>query len=214
MTPSEQTGWTTYYNARSGRPPRPLLVDAMMRFSADAHNQVRHAIDLGCGEGTDTLALLDQGWQVLAIDQEPEAIARLLAKIAVAQQAQLQTAVAAFADLTLPRADLIYAGYSLPFCQPVHFPALWRQIEQALPPGGRFAGQLFGERDEWADDTAMTFFTATQALALFTGFALEHFREIEEDGQAVSGPKHWHLFEIIARKEETDDTRPPFPHMV
>ena len=39
-------------------------------------------------------------------------------------------------------------------------------IEQALPPGGRFAGQLFGERDEWADDTAMTFFTATQALRI------------------------------------------------
>ena len=38
MTPSEQTGWTTYYNARSGRPPRPLLVDAMARFSANSHN--------------------------------------------------------------------------------------------------------------------------------------------------------------------------------
>lgn len=214
MTPAEQTDWTTYYNARSGRPPRPLLIEAMMRFGADTHNPGRQAIDLGCGEGTDTLALLDQGWQVLAIDQQPEAIARLLAKVPVAQQAQLQTTVAAFAGLALSRADLIYAGYSLPFCQPAHFPVLWRQIERALPPGGRFAGQLFGERDEWADDATMTFFTAAQTLALFAGFKLEHFREIEEDGQAVSGPKHWHLFEIIARKEQTDDALPPFPRMV
>ncbi|MEC4815643.1 MAG: methyltransferase domain-containing protein [Scytonema sp. PMC 1069.18] len=38
----------------------------------------RFAVDLGCGDGRDTVELLRQGWRVLAIDGEAEAIARLL----------------------------------------------------------------------------------------------------------------------------------------
>ena len=35
------------------------------------------AIDLGCGEGRDTVEILRQNWAVLAIDQNPDAIASL-----------------------------------------------------------------------------------------------------------------------------------------
>ncbi|MGQ9869558.1 hypothetical protein [Leptodesmis sp.] len=38
----------------------------------------RVAVDLGCGDGRDTVELLRRDWQVLAIDGEPQAIARLL----------------------------------------------------------------------------------------------------------------------------------------
>ena len=41
----------------------------------------RMAIDLGCGDGTDTLALLDRGWSVLAVDIEPAGLALLRARI-------------------------------------------------------------------------------------------------------------------------------------
>lgn len=198
MTQQEETeGWTTYYNARAGRPPRPLLLNASARFGTTTGLQ---AIDLGCGEGTDTLALLHQGWQVLALDQQPEAIARLQAQTPPALLGRLQTQVAAFEALTLSPADLIYAGFSLPFCRPDHFPALWAKLVDAVRPGGRFAGQLFGARDEWAAAPDMTFLTSAAVQALLQPFALEVFTEIEEDGQAVSGPKHWHYFEIIGRK--------------
>ncbi len=200
MNQSDQIDWTTYYNARSGRPPRPLLLNALGRFRDDVARQPRQAIDLGCGEGTDTLALLQRGWHVLAIDREPEAIARLRANVPEALQPQLQTAIAAFADVTLPTADLIYAGYSLPFCQPAHFAALWHKIEKALSDGSRFVGQLFGDRDTWATNKQMTFLTERETRALFTNFILEFIQEIDEDGQAVSGPKHWHYFDIIAQK--------------
>lgn len=200
MSQSDQIDWTTYYNARRGRPPRPLLLNALGRFRDDAPGQPRQAIDLGCGEGTDTLALLQRGWRVLAIDREAEAIARLRANVPEALQPQLQTSVAAFERVILPTADLIYASYSLPFCQPGYFTALWHKIEEAVTGGGRFVGQLFGVRDTWATDKQMTFHTEREAHALFTSFTLEFIQEIDEDGQAVSGPKHWHYFDIIARK--------------
>lgn len=31
-------------------------------------------------------------------------------------------------------------------------------------------------------------------------FEIEGLREQDEDGEAVSGPKHWHVLHIIARK--------------
>lgn len=195
--PEENKGWTTYYKARAGRPPRPLLLAATARFATTAGLQ---AIDLGCGEGTDTVALLHQGWQVLAIDQQPEAIARVQAQVPAELRDQLQTQVAAFEEMTLPPADLIYAGFSLPFCRPTHFAEFWAKIVNALRPGGRFAGQIFGDRDEWADAPDMTFLNIAAARDLLQPFVLEVFTEIDEDGQAVSGPKHWHYYEVIARK--------------
>ncbi|MCE7980596.1 MAG: class I SAM-dependent methyltransferase [Caldilinea sp. CFX5] len=193
---SESSGWTNYYKARSGRPPRPLLLAAMANFDGAG----LQAIDLGCGEGTDTVALLQQGWQVLAIDQQPEAIARLHAQTPPELLGRLQTQVVAFEEVTLPPVDLIYAGFSLPFCQPTHFPAFWAKLVNAVRPGGCFAGQIFGDRDEWAATPDMTFLTLTETQTLLRSFTLEFFTEIDEDGQAVSGPKHWHYFEVIGRK--------------
>lgn len=193
--------WSAYYQKRKVAPPRPLLLDVMARFTADSSVHRRQAIDLGCGAGSDTLALLEQGWHVLAIDQQAEAIEHLHATVPDARRAQLQTLVTPFEGLTLPSADLIYAGYSLPFCRPERFTTVWQQINQAIRPGGRFAGQIFGERDQWASNPKMTFFTEDETRALFTGFVLEHFHEVDEDGKATTGPKHWHYFDIIAQKE-------------
>jgi hypothetical protein len=46
----------------------------------------------------------------------------------------------------------------------------------------------------------MTFHTREQLEGLFTGFDVHVFREQDEDGPAVSGPKHWHMFHVIATK--------------
>lgn len=199
MTQSEENkGWTNYYKARAGRPPRPLLLAAMAHFGTTA--TALQAIDLGCGEGTDAVALLHKGWQVLAIDQQAEAIARLQAQAPVELLGRLQTQVVAFEEVALPSADLIYAGFSLSFCHPTHFPAFWAKLVNALRPGGRFAGQIFGDRDEWAAAPDMTFLNIAAARDLLQPFVLEVFTEIDEDGQAVNGPKHWHYYEVIARK--------------
>ena len=213
MSTSSESNWAAYYTARQGRPPRPLLLNALGRF-VDGAQQRRFAIDLGCGEGTDTRALLQRGWHVLAIDREPEAIARVQTMTPPTLQPQLQTAIAAFEEVTLPNADLIYAGYSLPFCHPSHFMALWQKIVRAIQPGGRFVGQIFGDRDEWRTNQQMTFLTEAAMQALFTGFVLEYVCEIDEDGQAFSGPKHWHYFDMIARKEQLDDALTPLPPLV
>ncbi len=102
--------------------------------------------------------------------------------------------------LSLPKVDLVYASFSLPFCAPAEFPSLWATIRRALVPGGHFAGQLFGDRDEWAGKRPMTFHTIRQARALTTGYRVELFRETVEEGRSYEGPKHWHIFDLILEK--------------
>jgi tellurite methyltransferase len=198
----EGRGWEAFYEWLEGREPRLLFVEALARFEARyGPTSQLHAIDLGCGDGIETLALLDAGWQVLAIDREPAAITQVQSKARAELQPQLETTIASFEDLELPETDFVYAGYSLPFCKPEYFDRLWANVTARIRPGGRFAGQLFGIRDSWAGNPDMTFHSAEQVNRLLAhGFETETLREVDEDGDAFSGPKHWHVFDIIARK--------------
>jgi SAM-dependent methyltransferase len=189
-------GWAGYYAATAGRPPRRTLVEALGRFEADGF-----AVDLGCGDGRDTVELLRRGWRVLAIDAEALALERLTQRSDLPPAAQLETLCGRFEDATWPAADLVNASFALPLCPPALFPALWRRIAASLRPGGRFAGQLFGERDGWAGNPGMTHLDRAAALHLLEGFAVELFEEEETDALTPRGrKKHWHLFHIVARR--------------
>jgi len=191
--------WDEYYKKIQGRAPRQLLLDALEKYPADT--SALHAIDLGCGDGTESAFLLWRGWHVLAVDGESAGIKRLMDKVPQEGQTHLQTQVAKFEEVSLPAADLIHASYSIPFCHPDHFPALWEKITNALNSGGRFAGQFFGVHDSWADNKDMTFHTEEKVRTMIANLETEYFHEEDADGQAASGPKHWHVFTVIARKQ-------------
>ncbi len=189
--------WTEYYAANDGRPPRAMLLDVLALFDAPGD-----AVDLGCGSGIDTVAMLEAGWKVFSADAQDEAVARLLARVPPASLGRLTTAVAGMEDVTLPPADLVWAGFSLFFCDPPRFPEVWGRIQTSVRPGGRFAGELLGDRDSWASDDDITALGRRAARNLFDGWAVELFEEEENDGSACSGPKHWHVFHVVARAPE------------
>lgn len=168
--------WEDYYREIEGRSPRQLFLDALEL--ADGPGV---AVDLGCGDGTETLALLAGGWTVVAVDSAPEGIARLRASVPASAAGRLTT---------------------LPFCHPSDFGEAWRRSAGAVRLGGVFAAHFFGPRDTWAGTSEMTFHTRDEVEALFHGLEIERLDEQEVDGQAFSGPKHWHVFHVIARRKE------------
>jgi tellurite methyltransferase len=91
--------WAGYYGWSSGREPRPILLAACQQLGPGAG---RLAVDLGCGEGTDALALLDRGWSVLAVDTEPAGLASLRARIPPACAGRIRIVCASFAGVGLP----------------------------------------------------------------------------------------------------------------
>jgi SAM-dependent methyltransferase len=138
--------------------PRKTLLYALARFD---ENGLRDpfAVDLGCGSGRDTIELLRRGWKVLAIDGEAEAIERLLAseELPSAAAERLSTQVSRFEDAAWPDVDLVNSSFALPFCPPEAFPRLWQRIKSSVRVGGRFSGQLFGDRDGWSGERELTF---------------------------------------------------------
>jgi len=193
--------WTRYYEA-AGSEPRSTLLDALRRFDEEEPRN-RFAVDLGCGTGRDTVELLRRGWRVLAVDATAEAIERLLARddVSAAKGDRLETRVSRFEDAEWPAADLVNSSFALPFCPPGAFPAVWERIERSLGGGGRFCGQLFGDRDGWSGEDEMTFQSRPELEALLSPFEVELLDEIEEDGAtAVGEPKRWHLFQVVARR--------------
>jgi SAM-dependent methyltransferase len=198
---ASEIAWEDYYAAIEGRSLRPLFTDAEALLpSPRGGDRARVAIDLGCGDGSETLALLARGWTVVAVDAAPEAIERLRASVPPEDAARLTTLVGPFHEVELPVADFVYAGLSLPFCAPERFDDVWRAATNALRGAGVFAGHFFGAHDSWASTPDMTFHTRAELEALLTGFDVHLFREQDEDGPAVSGPKHWHVFHVIATR--------------
>jgi len=185
-----------------GREPRPLL----LRVLAE-RDEVGHAIDLGCGPGNDTLELLREGWTVHAIDAHAIAVETTRGRAAAADvDDRLTTSIARFAaiDLEPASADVIHAGFSLPFTTRDEFDAIWSAIGKALRPAGIFIGQLFGVNDTWARDPdrrELTAFTREEVHGLLNDYSVEHLEEVDRDGTTSTGTeKHWHVFHIIARR--------------
>ncbi len=199
--PSSAKDWTAYYRWTARRPPRELLLRTLDHIEWEGRpRKGRTAVELGFGAGTDTLELLRRGWHVVAIDGQESAARFLSKRVPAGLRKRLTTRVAAMEDLDVPPADLVYASFSLPFCAPAEFPALWASIRRAVTPGGHFAGQLFGDRDEWCGRRPMTFHSARELRGLARGFRVELLRETVEEGRAFDGPKHWHFFDVIFEK--------------
>jgi SAM-dependent methyltransferase len=160
------------------------------------------ALDLGCGSGTDALALLARGWAVTAVDRDEAGLRLLRERVPDEIAGRVTMECARFADVALPSAHLIHAGFSLPFCAPDDFALVWKGIREALLPGGVFAGQLFGPRDSWAGSPRMSFHSLEQTGKLLDGMEVLHQSESEWDGEAVSGAKHWHVLDMMIRQPQ------------
>jgi len=190
--------WRDYYRRTGFRPPRPTLLRALDGFPPDFTG---FAVDLGCGNGRDTVELLRRGWQVLALDAQAAAIEELRDRAGLPHPERLEARVDRFETARWPAADLVNSSFALPLCPPDAFPEVWRRIVDSLRPGGRFAGQLYGDRDEWAADKTITHHDRAAVDRLLAPFAVEWLEEEESDAAIRNGRiKHWHIWHVVARK--------------
>lgn len=149
--------------------------------------------------------MLRRGWRVLAVDKEVSAARFLVRRTPVRFRSRLTAVVSPMEGLSLPAADLVFASFSLPFCDPKKFPGLWTSIRRAIRPGGHFAGVLFGDADEWSGNDEMSFHGRSDIARLGRGWKVELLRETVEEGRCFKAPdgwrpKHWHYFEVILEK--------------
>ncbi len=203
IKPDRAEDWRVYYQRTGGRPPRETLLRALARFEAENPvGWVGRAVDLGCGGGRDTIEILRRGWSVLAIDAQASAIETLMGRPELVEfGVEPDTQVARMEQALWPGSDLVNSSFALPLCPQVDFPGLWQRIHDGLTPGGRFSGQLYGDRDQWAGDPSNSHFTLSEARDLLRAYDIELFREEETDSVTPRRTaKHWHIYHIVARK--------------
>jgi SAM-dependent methyltransferase len=191
--------WAAYYRHTSGREPRPLFVKGMAAL-ASAGVPAGRAVEIGFGDGTETLALLAAGWHVTAVDPTPMAADALRAAVGPVDAARLEIVTADAEAADLPAFDLLYAGYALSFIGRDSFRQFWTHVRDRLRPGGFLVVNVFGIRDTWADDPGMTFIARGDVDRMVEGLDVIAIDEEDADGDSFAGRKHWHVFDIVARR--------------
>lgn len=200
-----KSDWPGYFKSVLGKPARDTTLKAVELFGGEAG----FAVDLAAGEGRDTLELLRRGWTVLAIEMLPQGIAMLRERVPPEARARLHTQIADYARAWWPTCDLLNCSFALPFCPPDQFDSLWIRIVDSIRPGGRFAGQFFGDRDSWGRCGHTLGHSRRDVERLFAPFEFEMMNEEEKDDVTADGtPKHWHVFHVVARRTSESPQRP------
>jgi len=185
--------WGHFYDLTKDASPWPLLVRA-----AELAVKSGRALDLGAGAGRDTRYLLEQGFDVTAVDADPRSITLLSAL----PKDHLRVVRSAFESFDFATYDLISSQFALPFTPRDRFSDVMVRLEAALAPGGILAGQFFGIHDQWnTPGSNITFLTRAEAESYLSGLETIEFAEEDVDGHIADGsPKHWHVFHFLARR--------------
>ena len=185
-----------YYENTKSAPPYKNVE----RF-IELEKRTGKAIDLGCGTGRDTTYLIKNGWSVLAIDQN-DTSKIIKEKLTEEELSKFRFLKQNFENIKLEKCDLIVANYSIPFCDKEHFKELWNKIVDSINEDGYFVGNLFGNNDDWKKrNLDYVFLSENEVRDLFKNFEIIALKEIEKDGKTgLNTIKHWHLYTIIAKK--------------
>ncbi len=197
--------WGKYREITKKELPKKPLVGLL------EHLEPGKAIELGPGAGTDTLYMIENGWDVLGIDSDfgTENDIRNMIKSSGNFDDKFSFLNQSFEELWLEKecCDLVVGFNSLFFCPPEYFQDFFQRISDAIKPGGYLLVNLLGKNDDWnkTENSRKTFLSKEEILELLKGFEIEENgikeREFDKETAMSKTMKHWHTFIVQARKK-------------
>lgn len=178
-------GWTL------GHEPAPEVVRAVQAFRAIHSYGSGVALDLGAGDGRNTIYLAEQGFNVIAVDAAPAGIEKIAHRLAEAGLSA-RTVVADLREYELPPAiDLLIASYVIHLLPDPH--DFLHQWQNHTRPGGfclvSSRGRLPHDMVEWWFPEPFSL----RHMFEFAGWHVVYHQEVEE-----FHPDHNQLFRRTA----------------
>jgi tellurite methyltransferase len=181
--------------------PSEEIVDVIRKLPAGAK-----ALDLGCGDGRHALYLLQQGLHVTAVDQSPDAVARLLAG-ASQYDDRLVAAVGDVRFIELVAAfDLVIAHGLLHLLPRSDWSALIPRMQEHTRPLGYNVAAVFTDALPPPEDLRpfmQGLFREGELLEQYRGWHVMSFRSYVMEDEHAGGIHHRHpVNKIVAQKPE------------
>lgn len=196
MTDTEAFWEELYLSRAGGAPIWSGRVNAQLAVEVDGLPPGR-ALDLGCGEGGDSVHLARLGWQVTAIDVSPTALARTREMAAAAGVSSLVTTEQHDLASSFPSGsfDLVVAMFFQSPLELAREDVLSRAAE-SLDPGGHLVVVEHGSAPTWSEHPPqgsghhhMEFATPAELVALID---LDTTRftpvTVESRSRSITGP--------------------------
>lgn len=146
-----------FNNPLEGSRQMALHCSKIASFLVDFFDQIPpgKALDLGCGPGVNSQFLLENGWNIVAIDQFPEVLEKFRSTINKTTQSfsetnSLQLIEADITSYELPHQlfDAVICIDALPYINSKSLKSLIQKIHDTLIPGGCFLGTFFISNQE------------------------------------------------------------------
>ena len=188
---------TEYYQNSIKKNKASRLLSEFFKLKLDNNLKGKNAIDMGCGAGNDTVFLLEKGFEVTAIDSEPQ-VKEVLSRRAENQQ-NLNVVIDDFSKVQLLKADLINANYSLFFVKK-DFNEMLKNVLKSINKNGYFVGNFLGKEDGW--NKSKTTLDKDELLNYFSKFKIVYYSEEKYYKDTLTKKnKFWHVYNIIAQKK-------------
>lgn len=191
------TTWKEYYE-KVGLSPNALTMLAALRVTSK-----REALDLGCGNGRDSLYLMLQGFEVItAVDSSPDAPKWLAPGILRVEQDIESFMFERHKSLLTNRYDLVVCINTFFFIKKETVLRLIDAMHTATAPLQFMAFNVLGERDGWvASGREVSHFADAEIEGLRERHSRADYELREFEGTVADGtPKHWHYHNFIYRK--------------
>lgn len=127
-----------YYDNTQSNTPRYNVKYFVEKIQSTA----KDAIELGCGAGNDTVYLLKNNWNLLAIDRE-NVEERIISRLNKEELKRFTFQKQEFENIKLESSNLIIANFSLPFCRKDKFAEMWKKINGSILPNRIFCRKFF-----------------------------------------------------------------------
>jgi ubiquinone/menaquinone biosynthesis C-methylase UbiE len=123
----------------------PALDALSLKFAIHLRSARLEGLDVGCGEGVATIAALARGARVVAVDPDPSALHRLLARVPSEQYRRVKIREAALPELDFKfaRFSAVHASRVLHLLAPEDLQRVLRKFFRWLYPNGKLFVSVF-----------------------------------------------------------------------